>query len=40
MGQVETYGKKVLMLAVLLMALAFILRQSFVPDSVKGLFRY
>lgn len=37
---VQTYGKKLLILSALLIALAFVLRQSFVPDSVKSLFKY
>lgn len=37
---VQTYGKKILMFAVLFLAVTFILRQSFVPENVKSLFRY
>jgi hypothetical protein len=37
---VQTYGKKVLVFMVLFVAVAFVLRQTFVPDSVKSLFRY
>lgn len=36
----QTYAKKVVIFMVMLVAVAFVLRQAFVPDSVKGLFRY
>lgn len=40
MGTVKHYGMKVLVGGVILMVVAFVLRQSFVPDNVKSLFRY